>query len=891
LPARLGHLSVDPQFLDYDPAAAAADWDLHLAVGSPLIDAGWVLRRDPDGGRSDIGAYGGARADDWDLDRDGAPSWWHAGPYDEEADPLAGWDPDDEDPDVHPRSTVDGDEDGYAPADGDCDDDDDRVHPGAAEVCDGVDTDCDGRLPLDELDRDGDGFRACGGDCDDDDPDRSPAHEEECNGTDDDCDGELGAGEQDEDGDGFRVCAGDCDDGDPLVHPWALERCNGQDDDCDGEIDTAEWDGDDDGVPPCAGDCDDQDGTTYPGALELCDEVDNDCDGSVAEETADRDGDGKSPCTGDCDDDDPTRYTGAVERCNGRDDNCDGRLLPTERDLDGDGWFSCNGDCVDTDPTRHPGAVEGCNGIDDDCDGSPAADELDRDGDGWAPCEGDCDDLRAEAYPDAAEQCNGLDDDCDGRLALGEVDQDEDGQLACAGDCDDLDPRRFAGAKEGCDGQDESCGVHRELHVPGIFGTIGLALEDAAAGDVICVAAGHYPETLDFAGKNVQVVGLEGAARTFIDGGEAGSVVRFATGEGPDAGLEGVTLINGRAAKGGGLYVYRASPTLRRVVLRGNTATSGGGGGYFEDASPRLEDCEVFGNSAPSGAGLQWYAPNSGRPCAPTLIRLWIHGNFTTPGGAGGGVHCSAFGNSTGGLLSDSRIEDNEAANGGGLNFGGGCATTFRRLIVAGNRASGSGAGIHTYNGEPPLSHVLLLANVSPAGSATILVNRASPSWSHLAVIGNTGAVVGLVAGEPSFTNSLFAGNRSTAGVLGYGTLRGCSSWDNVPAAWSGNAGTVLPPGEYFLAQDGQDVRQWDLHLAAGSPLVDSGVPGPVDVDLSPVDPGVYGGTSGAGWDLDGDGHPLWWHPGPYDPLLDVDGGWDCDDQDPAAGPTAGCGG
>ena len=65
------------------------------------------------------------------------------------------------------------DGDGYFdPAHGgdDCDDTDPTVHPGASELCDGVDTNCDGVIWLDEVDADGEGFMICDGECDDGGP-------------------------------------------------------------------------------------------------------------------------------------------------------------------------------------------------------------------------------------------------------------------------------------------------------------------------------------------------------------------------------------------------------------------------------------------------------------------------------------------------------------------------------------------------------------------------------------------------------------------------------------------------------------------------------------------------------------------------------------------------
>ncbi len=198
----VGNIDADPLFVEAG--------DYHLTEGSPCIDAGDPdplyddLCHPPSMGteRNDMGVFGGPGVCGWCGDYDG---------------------------------------DGFeAVACGgeDCDDADAATFPGAGEICDGKDNNCDGYIPFVEGDLEVDGWMICHGDCDDSDPAVFPGAKELCDGKDTDCDGAIAYVELiDGDEDGWLYCA-DCDDSDPDLNPGADEICdNGIDDDCDGLID------------------------------------------------------------------------------------------------------------------------------------------------------------------------------------------------------------------------------------------------------------------------------------------------------------------------------------------------------------------------------------------------------------------------------------------------------------------------------------------------------------------------------------------------------------------------------------------------------------------------------------------------------------------------------
>ncbi|MCP4805385.1 MAG: hypothetical protein GY913_09230 [Proteobacteria bacterium] len=514
----------------------------------------------------------------------------------------------------------DADADGVTSSAGDCNDNNASVYPGADEICDHLDNDCDGEVDEEVeltwyVDDDGDGFG--------------------------DADSGVQTCTRPENEALYVPRGGDCDDGDVDIHPDAVEVCDEIDNDCDGSVDEE--------VATTWFEDLDQDGYGAGQGLEACVSPDGWVDNDF-----------------DCDDSDPLANSLALDVCDGVDNDCDGELdedpdVPWYEDADEDGYgdddsavYSCDpvdgtvyygGDCDDGLDTVSPAAQEVCDGLDNDCDGDVDLDALDApswyadlDGDGhgdaaspvsacdqpsgYSASDLDCDDGDATVSPDAVEYCDDVDNDCDGETD--EVadwwyaDSDGDGYGAASSgsmqscsqpsgyeaaddDCDDGDADISPGAAEVCDdGIDDDCDGVADNGCPVEHCGYITSDETWLASVPHTVTCELYIE-----GSGAPVVTIEDGATVSFDAGYGLRVGGVNPGAlYADGSVSGITFTSNEASPAAGDWdgIHFGDDTvIGDTMLSGVTVEYGGGNGYggvrVNGADVALEDCLIADNA------------------------------------------------------------------------------------------------------------------------------------------------------------------------------------------------------------------------------------------------------------------------------------------------------
>jgi len=371
-----------------------------------------------------------------------------------------------------------------------------------------------------------------------------------------------------------------------------------------------------------------------------------------------------------------------------------------------------------------------------------------------------------------------------------------------------------------------------DYSIPEDFPDPHAALRALRSGDRVRVGPGTYllQQPLDFRGKDIELVAVEGAARTVLklakeqSTRDAASVVVFQSGEGRGARLEGFTILGGRgtlvdgARRGGGIYVFRSNPTIvgNRVEQCGATL---GGGILYDGGEPILEHNEITDCWAERGGAL---AIRNAKNATVTLRGLALEGNVANLGGA--------------------------------IYIEQGTHVRLRRTLLSGNRARQRGGAIF-----------LQPKTILRLDHCTVILNRAQENGGSWANDSDTTIEV---------TNSIIWDNQPQTGAALFRYSMVDSPTDSPTNVHEGFPLFRDPSGSWERRRDRTDPdiarsplrRRWAsgrYRLLPGSPAIDSGDPTSLaDPDDSRNDMGAFFTEqplkSFVRGDVDGDGNVGW---------------------------------
>ena len=634
---------------------------------------------------------------------------------------------------------VDADGDGF-PASEDCDDRAAGVYPGATEVCDGRDNDCDRAVDDDDADLDtatgapfysdvdGDGFGdpstevwAClppdgavdqGGDCDDAAAGVNPDAVEVCDDADTDED-----------------CSGLADDADPGVSPASLVS----------RVPDADGDGygDASATPtgfcdPPAGwvadttDCDDGAAAIHPGATEVCDAADTDEDCSGLADDADPEVD-------------PSTQVSTVPDADG-DGYGDAAATPTRSCDPPSNHVTDATDCDDGAAGTHPGATEVCDAADTDEDCSGLADDADPgvdpttytrfygdgDGDGYGDlaelsqsCEApsgavtsatDCDDTDPWINPGEAERCDGVNTDCDGSTSedglatfttAAGVPADYTALLAPTSGGAGAATLTSDGTLALCDGTwTATLTVRADVDVVNPGGDETAVILDA---DDLGAAVFIDADAIDVSISDLTIQGGAGESDLFGVGYEVGGGVFCSAGAVSGTttlDLDNVVLTDNVAYYGAGLAAYGCAVTSTDTQITDNIADNAGGAafiyyGTWDDIDGLVED-----NVALDGIGAAWFYGASGSLNGS----VWSDNDATVDVGGlaltASDFTCTGSSSVTAGILGSTATDDDS----GSIYLSGSASTAFTAvdcdLGTALGRDDNDGADLHLYRSD-----------------------------------------------------------------------------------------------------------------------------------------------------------------------------------------------
>jgi len=260
-------------------------------------------------------------------------------------------------------------------------------------------------------------------------------------------------------------------------------------------------------------------------------------------------------------------------------------------------------------------------------------------------------------------------------------------------------------------------------------GSLRQAIIDVGAGEeitfsvtgTITLTSGHL--AID---KNLTITG-PGTDQLSIDGDASSRIFQIGTSStNPTITITGLTMTNGNADYGGGIFNYSDNLTLENCTISGNSVSDWGGGMYndgcFDSSSPTLTNCTISGNSAFNDGGGMYNLGYVGTS-SPTLTNCTISGNSAF--NDGGGMYNLGYEGTSSPTLTNCILWNDNAGSGGNEVFNDSATPSYSYCDVEGCGGSGSWvSSFGTNNGNNIDSDPLFHSEPDPASAPQVVANH-----------------------------------------------------------------------------------------------------------------------------------------------------------------------
>jgi hypothetical protein len=335
------------------------------------------------------------------------------------------------------------------------------------------------------------------------------------------------------------------------------------------------------------------------------------------------------------------------------------------------------------------------------------------------------------------------------------------------------------------------------------------AVSVSAAGNLILVTNGTYQLSATVSVTNsITLRGFNGPAVTIVDGRDTVRCFSLSGG----AALQGLTLQRGRAsgsgAAGYGAGVYANNARISNCVIRLCVASGRGGGIYFFTGGGLVTHSRLENNDSPYGGGV--HCRNVG-----TVSNCVLTGNraLGAAGTGGGGVYTYQ-----GGTVAGCWLQGNTAGNdGGGVLME--TAGLTRECVLIENTAGDWGGGLAVYFANAVARNSLMAGNSADEGGGVYLYR--SGTLQNCTVAGNhallDGGGVFFDGGGTSVNSIVYFNEENNAVNLGSGMGYRYTCVTPAPSGAPDLGGNFADDPAFLYRSE------YALRLLPGSPCINTG--------------------------------------------------------------------